>query len=87
MQGHLPGPPPPHEPFGGVPLTGYLAMRQQQPLEDRVPEVPDWLDADVYDQPWGPGHSRFVKVTAIVVAVAMVVAGMSTVLEMIFTSH
>jgi len=83
----VPGPSVPHEPIGGVPLLGYMAMRQAQPLEDRLPEDPDWLDADIYDQPWGLGHSRFVKVTAIVVVVSMVVAGMSTVLDLILSSH
>jgi hypothetical protein len=87
MQGHVPGPPQPHEPIGLSPLIGYLATRESQPLNELAPSDPDWLDADVYDEPWGRGHSRVVKVVAIVVAISMVVAGMSTVLELILASR
>jgi hypothetical protein len=87
MQGHLPGPPQPHEPIGLSPIIGYLATRDPQPLDELSPSTPDWLDADIYDEPWGRGHSRVIKITAVVVAVSMVVAGMSTVLELILSAH
>ncbi len=87
MQGHLPGPPQPHEPIGLAPIIGYLATREPQPLDELAPSMPDWLDADIYDEPWGRGHSRFIKITAVVVALSMVVAGMSTVLELILSAH
>jgi hypothetical protein len=84
MQGHLPGPTP-HEPIGVGPLIGYLATRQPNPLEDRTPESRQWWEDE--DEEWGPRHHRVIKVVALVLALSLAVAGMSTVLELVLTSH
>ncbi len=83
MQGHVPVPPQPHEPIGIAPVLGYLATREPQPLEGRDPVQPDWLDEDLYDEEWGPRHSRLIRVTALVLSISLVIAGLSTVLDLI----
>jgi hypothetical protein len=83
MQGHVPVPPQP--PLGLGPVIGYIATREPQPLEDRVPVAPEWWEDEVEE--WGPRHPPLVRVTAAVVAICLVVGGFSTVLEMILTSR
>jgi hypothetical protein len=87
MQGHLPGPPQPHIPPGFSPLIGYVATREPQPLDARPPEDVDWLESDVYDEPWSAGHRPLVKVTALVLSFCLVVAGVGTVLEILLSAH
>ncbi len=86
MQGHIPVPPQPHVPLGISPVIGYLATREPQPLEDRTPEPREWWDDDEEEE-WGPRHSALVKVTAAVLSVCLLVAGVATVLEVILTSR
>jgi hypothetical protein len=64
-------------------VLGYLATREPQPLEARDPVAPDWLDEDLYEEEWGPRHSRLIRVTALVLSVSLVIAGLSTVLDLI----
>jgi hypothetical protein len=85
MQGHVPMPPQPHFPTGLAPAIGYLATREPQPLEDRTPETPEWWEDEVED--WGPRYPRAVKVTAVIVSISLVVAGIGTVLEVLLTAR
>jgi hypothetical protein len=87
MQGHLPVPPEPHYPIGLAPVIGYAATREPQPLEERDPSDPDWLDEEEYEEEWGPRHSRVIRVTAVIVSIALVVAGLGTVLELVLSSR
>jgi hypothetical protein len=87
MQGHLPVPPQPHFPIGIAPVVGYLATREPQPLEERTPTESDWWDMDDADEEWGPRYPRAVKVTAVVVSISLVLAGLGTVLEILLASH
>ena len=85
MQGHLPGPPSPHVPLGLAPVIGYMATREPQPLEERTPEHPEWWEDEVEE--WAPLRPRGIKVMAVVMALAIALAGLSTVLELVLTSH
>ncbi len=94
MQGHVPGPPQPHFPEGLAPFIGYLATREPQPLGERAPEEPGWADVDgtvldVFDDvgEWEPMRRPFFKVLAVVVAVSLVVGGVSTVLEVLLNAR
>lgn len=87
MQGHLPVPPGPHYPVGLAPLIGYVATREPQPLEDRDPVEPDWMYEEDYEEEWGPRHSRVIKVTAVVVSLSLVLAGLGTVLELVLSAR
>ena len=92
MQGHLPGPPQPHFPVGLAPYLGYLATREPRPLDERGPEEPGWAEyegteLDEFDDigEWEPMHRPLIKVTAVIVSLALVVAGVSTVLDMLLS--
>jgi hypothetical protein len=88
MQGHVPVPPSPHVPGGIAPIIGYLATREPQPLEDRVPVESEWWERDdEMDEDWAPRHGKVIRVTAIVVSISLLVAGMGTVLEVILSTH
>lgn len=88
MQGHLPPPPQPHFPIGIAPAIGYLATREPQPLEDRIPVEPEWWELDDEDEEeWGPRHPRVIRVTAVVVSISLVVAGLGTILELLLSSR
>lgn len=94
MQGHLPGPPQPHFPEGLAPFIGYLATREPRPLDERAPQEPgyDEVDGYVLDDfddvgEWEPLHPPLFKVTAVVVSVALVIAGLSTLLDMLVSSR
>lgn len=87
MQGHVPVPPQPHIPVGLSPLIGYIATREPQPLEDREPVPPEWWDEDQYAEEWHSGHSRAVKLTAVMVSASLVLAGLGTVLEMVLSAR
>jgi hypothetical protein len=88
MQGHLPVPPQPPVPDGLAPIIGYIATREPQPLEDRVPAAREWWEIDDDDEEeWAPRHSRVIKVTALVVSVSLLLAGLGTVVELVLSPH
>ncbi len=94
MQGHLPGPPQPHFPEGFGPFIGYIATREPRPLDDRPPQEPSWADApegllDDFDDvgDWEPMRHPLIKVTAVIVSISLVVAGLGTVLEVLLTAR
>jgi hypothetical protein len=88
MQGHLPTPPQPHVPIGLAPIIGYVATRAPQPLEERTPVDREWWDDDEdQDEEWPSGHRRVIKVTAIVVSISLLLAGVGTVLEVVLSAH
>jgi hypothetical protein len=87
MLGHVPTPPQPHFPIGLSPAIGYLATREPQPLEERTPEPREWWDDDDEMEEWGPRHPPLVRVTAAVLSLCLLVAGIATVLEVILSSR
>jgi len=87
MQGHLPVPPQPHVPVGLAPIIGYVATREPQPLEDRTPVEREWWEDDDQDEEWPSRHQRVIKVTAIVVSISLLFAGVGTVLEVVLSAH
>jgi hypothetical protein len=87
MQGHLPVPPQPHFPIGVSPVIGYLATREPQPLEDREPVQLEWWEEEQLDEEWPSRHSPIIKVTAVIVSVSLLVAGVGTVLELILAAR
>jgi hypothetical protein len=65
-----------------------MATREPQPLEERDPVEPEWWEfEDSADEEWMPRHSGVVKVTAVVLAIALTFAGVGTVLEILLVSH
>ena len=95
MQGHLPGPPHPHIPNGPAPLIGYVATREPRPLDDRPPAEPGGPKRaaipplDVFDDvgAWEPMHRPLFKVMAVVIAISLVIGGVSTVLEVLLNAR
>ena len=94
MQGHLPGPPQPHFPEGLAPFVGYLATREPRPLDERGPEEPAWAEVEGFELDefddvgeWEPMHRPLIKVTAVILSLALVVAGVSTVLDMLLSAR
>ncbi len=94
MQGHVPVPPQPHFPEGLGPFLGYVATRERRPLEDRPPAEPgcDLVDGDsldVFDDvgDWEPMHRPLIQVTAVLMSVSLVIAGVGTVLELLLSSR
>jgi hypothetical protein len=94
MQGHLPGPPQPHFPEGLAPFIGYLATREPRPLDARAPQEPgyDEVDGYVLDEfddvgEWEPMHPPLFKATAVIVSLALVIAGLSTLLDLFVSSR
>jgi hypothetical protein len=87
MQGHLPTPPQPHVPIGLAPVIGYVATREPQPLDERAPVEPEWWEFEDVEDDWGPRRSRLMKCTAVILAFSLAVAGLSTVLELLLSSH
>jgi hypothetical protein len=87
MQGHLPTPPQPHVPIGLAPVIGYMATREPQPLEERDPADLEWWEVDgLNEKEWVPGRQRFMKITAIVLSVSLLLAGVGTVLEIVLSA-
>jgi hypothetical protein len=86
MQAHLPVPPPPHVPIGLAPVIGYIATREPQPLEERVPPGREWWDIDD-DQEWSSRQPRVIRVTALAVSISLLVAGAGTVIGAVLTAH
>jgi hypothetical protein len=87
MQGHVPVPPQPHFPAGLAPVLGYLATREPQPLEEREPAGRDWWEIDDEEEEWPARHSRVIRVTAVVVSISLLVAGLGTVLDIVLAAH
>jgi hypothetical protein len=94
MQGHVPVPPQPHFPEGLGPYLGYVATREPRPLAVRPPEEAAWADADgaVLDQfadvgDWEPIHRPLIQVTAVIVSISLLVAGVGTVLEILLSAR
>jgi hypothetical protein len=87
MQGHLPIPPQPHLPIGLAPIIGYVATREPQPLEDRLPVAQEWWEDDVEDEEWPSRHPRVIKLTAIVLSISLLLAGVGTVLDVVLSAH
>ncbi len=94
MQGHLPGPPQPQFPVGLGAFIGYVATREPRPLDERPPEEPAWADAngyalDMFDDvgEWEPMHRPLIKVMAVIVSISLLVAGVSTVLDLLLVSR
>jgi hypothetical protein len=90
MQGHLPVPPQPHVPIGLAPVIGYIATREPQPLEERAPVQPEWWEMDDEDGDWGEWSTRrpaVMKVTAIVVSVSLLLAGLGTLLDVVLSAR
>jgi hypothetical protein len=94
MLGHVPGPPQPHFPEGLAPFIGYLATREQRPLSERAPEEAAWADADSTELDmfadvgeWERTHRPLVQVMAVIVSISLVVAGLGTVLEILFSAR
>jgi hypothetical protein len=95
MQGHLPGPPQPHFPDGLAPFVGYIATREPRPLDERVLVEPGITDdggdptLDEFDDPgdWQPIHRPFFKATAVIVALSLMLAGLSTVIELVLAGR
>jgi hypothetical protein len=88
MLGHQPVPPQPHFPDALSPVIGYIATRQPQPLEDRAPVEREWWEVDD-DEPeeWVSPHQRMIKVTAIVLSLSLLLAGLGTVVDVVLSSH
>jgi hypothetical protein len=88
MQGHLPTPPQPHFPIGLAPVIGYIATREPQPLEERAPVPLEWWEVDDDDdQEWSTRRPAIMKVTAIVVSVSLLLAGLGTVLDVVLSAR
>jgi hypothetical protein len=87
MQGHLPTPPQPHIPIGLAPVIGYLATREPQPLEDREPVEPEWWEIDDDDEEWTPRRPRVIRVTAVILSISLLLAGVGTVLEVVLSAR
>lgn len=88
MQGHLPVPPQPHFPIGLAPVIGYIATREPQPLEERTPVEREWWEIDDDDdEEWPAHHPRLIKVTAVIVSISLLMAGVGTVLEVVLSAR
>lgn len=86
MQGHLPVPPQPHVPTGLAPVIGYIATREPQPLEERAPVEPEWWETDDEGE-WPSRQPRVIRVTAIVVSLSLLVAGLGSLLGALLTAR
>jgi hypothetical protein len=64
-----------------------MATRDPQPLADRQPVEPEWWDDETYGEEWHSGHSPVIKVTAVVLSVSLIVAGLGTVLELVLSAR
>lgn len=87
MQGHLPVPPQPHVPIGLAPVIGYIATREPQPLEALTPAAREWWEIDDDEEEWTSHRPAVMKVTAIVVSLSLLLAGLGTVLEVVLSAR
>jgi hypothetical protein len=51
-----------------------------------VPVERPWWDDDE-EEDWPPRHPKLVKVTAVVVCLSLVLAGLGTLFEVVFSAH
>lgn len=86
MQGHLPVPPQPHVPTGLAPVIGYIATREPRPLEEREPVEREWWETDDEGE-WPSRRPRVIRVTAIVVSLSLLVAGLGSLLGAVLTAR
>ena len=86
MQGHLPVPPQPHVPTGLAPVIGYIATREPQPLEERTPVEREWWELDDGEE-WPSRQPRVIRVTAIVLSLALLMAGLGSLLGAVLTAR
>jgi hypothetical protein len=47
----------------------------------------EWWEEEDIDEEWPARHSPVIKVTAVVVSISLLVAGVGTVLELILAAH
>jgi hypothetical protein len=88
MLGHQPVPPQPHFPTGLSPVIGYVATREPQPLEERLPVEREWWDTDDDDtEEWPARHRKVIKVTAIVLCLSLFLAGLGTVVDVVLSAR
>jgi hypothetical protein len=86
MLGHQPVPPQPHFPTGLGPVIGYIATREPQPLEDRIPVEREWWEIDDDEnEEWPAQHRGVIKVTAIVLCFSLLLAGLGTVVDVVLS--
>ncbi len=72
-----------------------MATREPRPLRDRPVEEPGWAgddDQKTLDQfadvgEWEPMHRPLIKVTAVIVSISLVLAAVSTVLEVLLSAR
>jgi hypothetical protein len=64
-----------------------MATREPQPLEERDPVEPEGWEFDDVAEEWGPRRSRVMRVTAVMLAAALLVAGVGTVLELVLSAR
>ncbi len=77
----------PTGPTASPPSSGTWPRAEPQPLEDREPVEPEWWEFDEVAEEWGPRRSRLMGFTAVVLAAALLVAGVGTVLELVLSAH
>ncbi len=88
MQGHLPVPPQPHVPIGIAPVIGYIATPRATTARGTTPVERDWWEIDDdEDEPWASRRPAVMKVTAIVVSVSLLLAGLGTVLDVVLSAR
>jgi hypothetical protein len=86
MHGHLPVPPQPHFPAGLGPVIGYVATREPQPLEELTPVQPEWWEIDDEEnQEWARHRPAIMKVTAVVLSLSLLLAGLGTVVDLVLS--
>ncbi|HVT42607.1 MAG TPA: hypothetical protein VHD39_06440 [Acidimicrobiales bacterium] len=90
----MPGPPHPHFPDGLGPFIGYLATREPRPLGERPVAEPgfDEVDGCALDEfddvgEWEPMHRPLIQAVAVIVSISLVLAGLSTVLELLVSAR
>jgi hypothetical protein len=87
MLGHQPVPPQPHFPIGLSPVIGYMATREPQPLEEMTPVEREWWEIEDEEEEWPSRRPRVIRVTAIVVSISLLMAGLGTVLEVVLSAR
>ena len=73
-------------PTASAPVIGYIATREPQPLEERAPVEREWWEMDD-DEEWPSRQPRVIRVTAIVVSVSLLLAGIGTILGAVLAAH
>jgi hypothetical protein len=73
-------------PTGLAPVIGYIATREPQPLEERTPVEREWWEMDNAEE-WPSRQPRVIRVTAIVVSLALLAAGIGSLLGAVLTAR